>query len=620
MVKNKIENILESEELKDYIATFLKDKGYPEGVQGGNFTGAGLSALIYNYIYNEKAIINDVDIFLKYLNLAEREKMYPLEWKQSFGYKEFTLDPDDDTGKTRYEDLTDEQKKNVFVRLETCSDPELDYVHETFGYSILASTYLDDFNYTFISFDDDFEVIDIVSSFDLTSVQVIYDIDEKELLYTPEFLDFLVSKEHKFTDYVYSGTLKNCGYISLDKIQSLIRGKQKMNNFPNSYFNFDKYASIFYLGCFNNYVPVYQEDYADKKYSFRLREEPNKFLDVLLMESGDENFGHLLMGSLNLSEKVENFLTEKPDFLLPYFTFSKKKEIDLPSLNSIIKLVGDSNDIFKKAKIFIDTTAEKIDWEREKQNKSFDYLKPSVQLFNDTLWYDSNSKDYMRGLFSSMYKYYFLSENLGYWVENYDFEDFISIVKNKLTPKTTLLFSKLFRGSSESMIQNRKKSNFLAGVRVDYITDMILNPEEYNKVVHYVCDHDEFINLEKITNILIERQSFSFSKMVAFLEDFLAEFVKIKSISAREEYFEKSFQLMKLLSYSYPSMSLKSHLWWENESFLNCSQEECYTHMKSGNYIFVDSLSKFLISLDKDHTEGKMDEFLFNCYSFEFSQ
>jgi hypothetical protein len=163
----------------------------------GFLAGGSLSNTIWKLTGGEKAIINDIDIF--FINKTEdrlSEYSYRKHTERK-STKDLNVVADNDM--TDYTDIMyTDNKKNRYI----CFNKE--ERNDIFNYITIDSN-LDEEKYEYI-----------FKSFDINSCQVGYDLTNKKAYYTPEFKDFLNTRELKVVNII-SPSNTTCRLIKKEK-------------------------------------------------------------------------------------------------------------------------------------------------------------------------------------------------------------------------------------------------------------------------------------------------------------------------------------------------------------------------------------------------------------------
>jgi hypothetical protein len=231
--------------IKEYIekAVKLLDEKYtlPDS---GLLAGGSLSNTIWKLIgYSKKAIINDIDIF----NFSEDEKSIS-------EYYEYRLKVDNTS---EYSNLM----------LYTEGDNYIAFNNETksgkFNHIILDSNK---------PFSND-NLFDLLYSFDINSCQVGYDLKNKIAYYTPEFEEFLNTKQLKVVS-ILSPSNTICRLFKKEKdLESSILQDSEFLILKYSYSAIGKRKII--LGT--KYVDIFKENYGRLSNFFKLETKNNNF-------------------------------------------------------------------------------------------------------------------------------------------------------------------------------------------------------------------------------------------------------------------------------------------------------------------------------------------------------
>lgn len=224
-------------------------------------TGAALAAVINEHIHGVPAVINDVDLFYYQLNSKNQEgvsyEIYENIVDSSFNYR-----------------IVKNRRKGILNLVKIM--PELDFVME-----------------------------DVLRSFDLSYAKVGIVLGEKRMIYSEQFLDFLLDRNLTIAE-------EN----ELDHmIPSYIRGVVKAKEL----------GAKFYLGDYMRKMYCLHEDIFRKPgFAFRVVSHRN---DIAF------NFNDELDATLLVTEKRLQYWEENPDLMLPWMRLSKEVIIEPPSEN-----------------------------------------------------------------------------------------------------------------------------------------------------------------------------------------------------------------------------------------------------------------------------------------------
>jgi hypothetical protein len=163
----------------------------------GFLAGGSLSNTIWKLTGGEKAVINDIDIFM--LNDTE-DKLSDYSYRkhhENKSTKELSVVADNDI--TDYSDIMyTDKKKNRYI----CFNKEERF--DIFNYITLDSNVGKE-NYDYI-----------FKSFDINSCQVGYDLESKKAYFTPEFKEFLNTRELKIVNII-SPSNTTCRLLKKEK-------------------------------------------------------------------------------------------------------------------------------------------------------------------------------------------------------------------------------------------------------------------------------------------------------------------------------------------------------------------------------------------------------------------
>jgi len=161
-------------------------KTYPNFPTTGFIAGGSLANLIWEYVSGNKAIINDIDVFI-FDKIVERNKNDVSNWL--------------DSSNSSPQKLFYHKKETIY-----CEDyAGLCVVNQSKDfYTIESTSYSDIYNFVNYSANRKDPQI-IIDSFDINCTQVGYSIDEEKFYYSNEFADFIKTGKLQLTNLMSPG-------------------------------------------------------------------------------------------------------------------------------------------------------------------------------------------------------------------------------------------------------------------------------------------------------------------------------------------------------------------------------------------------------------------------------
>jgi hypothetical protein len=341
--KQKIEN------LGRRAIEIIKNKwGLPKS---GFIAGGSISNIVWELISGNKAVVNDIDVFLFDGVL---EKKLDGDKKSLFKYKEIE--------KKYYENYT-----GMSFRITT-----KDF------YSIVESTRSDIFNY--IKYKSNLNNPDIIlHSFDINCTKIGYSIDEDKIYYTQDFEDFLKS-----------GELKVCNLMTPSHTALRLGKKKKDLNCSLDKFEYKlvQHALDF---RFNDIIKIrFQEKYFDMYQE--LKSEISEYFDIM-RDLDSENYV-----KLNFNKEVNLWILNP---IKEYELFNYNRGIFTDS--NIQKIQNSINFLFYIRNIMGNKKLEEIWSKFSYYFDSLDYIdkdleKEDLELLDRFSKFAPNSIENLKGL------------------------------------------------------------------------------------------------------------------------------------------------------------------------------------------------------------------------------
>lgn len=202
---NKIEKFLNSEETFFKVLDILNQHGNMSTIKQDFVAGGSVSNAIYHLLHNHKLVINDIDVYKEVKSGLFGEEKFEVWYHKTYTNEDSLEVVDDQYGRTFISDSG--ARVRVVKSGRSGIFNNIDYVYEK-GYMTSNKT----------------KEFIILEGFDLNCCKAGLDLVNSKIIYTPEFVDFLSTKQIK--------VVNPCA-----PVQSTIRICKKLQDLENSYCN-----------------------------------------------------------------------------------------------------------------------------------------------------------------------------------------------------------------------------------------------------------------------------------------------------------------------------------------------------------------------------------------------